>query len=219
MATLQLERRDLMGRGQNRWVYKHPQHENRCIKVARTSAWRRRHERRETGYWRTLARRGCDFRFMPKFHGWVATNQGRGTVWEISRSADGQIATTLAKCLRRGVIEPDVRQDAFAQFQEWSLEHSVLSHDLNLLNFVCPLDSEGEFQLRLVDGWGNNEYLPVSSFSKVLARQKIDRVWRRFERRFEKYVARHLEQELPIILPFPSAATHLRAKAASQRAA
>ena len=206
MEALQLERQDLIGRGQNRCVFRHPGHVDRCIKVARSDGWRRRHDKRETGYWQALARRGCDFRHMPAYYGCVETSYGRGSVWQLARSADSHIAKTLARCLRRGIVRPDVQQEALSRFFDWSLEHSVLSHDLNLLNFVCPFDDAGDFSLKLIDGWGNNEYLPVSSFSRVLARRKIVRVWRRFERRFEKYVARHIEAESPIILPFPTTA-------------
>lgn len=190
-ALLQLSEKRLISIGGVRRVYAHPDGSKRCIKIQRENCNRPAETRREVLAWRCLKRRGCKFQRLTQFHGWVETSLGRGVIWDLVLNYDDTLALNLEEALIAKQVSPSASQAELARFKQWILRYRVISTDLNPRNLVCRFDRPGSFTLVQVDGWGNNEFIPVSTVSARLARRKIKRKWQRFEAEvealFDKY--------------------------------
>jgi PhoP regulatory network protein YrbL len=179
-----------IARGGERIVYRHPHDAKLCVKVRFAGAPHPEETAGEVRYWQYLDRYGCDFAHMPRFEGWAATNQGEGAVWELVQDYNGVISPSLKAVLQRGLATHDACRRALAGLKEWILRHGVVWRDLHPRNIVCRFSRPGDFRLILVDGWGNNEFIPVSSWSRTLNRKKVLRRWDRFMTDFETLVMR-----------------------------
>ena len=82
---MQVERIEIstaaIGQGQERICYRHPHDDSRLIKIQRGESDKQ--TRRDLRLYRDLSRRGMqDYSHIPRFHGFVDTNLGRGFVGE-----------------------------------------------------------------------------------------------------------------------------------------
>lgn len=186
--------------GGTRRCYIHPQDESLCVKTLRpdrtaaarlnvAKGWRRLKgkrgfddQRKETKAYRALLRRGQqDWRHVPRFHGTVATDQGVGIVTDLHRNHDGSFPLNLEELLPQGMTA--ALGLAIDEFKAWLRRDLFLSRDLLPHNIIAVEDESGRFRLMIVDGIGNSEALPLSSWFKRFAQMKVERKLRKFDYR------------------------------------
>lgn len=199
-------------RGGNRLVYVHPERPEVCIKLPRTdvdlAAKRRRKglkgrlkpavtfddNRAEARTLAELHRRiGAGLAaFVPRFLGWVETDLGRGVAVDLIRDDDGAIATPLKQYVwERGFDEG--LETALAEFTAYWVRERVPSRELLLHNVVARRADAGVVHLVVIDGLGNADLLPLSRWSRVLARRKSARKAARLRKRIEDLVRTRAE--------------------------
>ena len=174
--------------GTDRKCFRHPHKTNLCIKVLHPE---RRSGRfwREINYYLSLRRRDADFQHLTRFHGLIDTNLGKGAVFELVLDDDARVSKSLEYYLARNdrrfntwIIDAieNLKQDFY---QQW-----IVFHDLNPGNILVKRLSFDEFRLVVIDGIGHNHFIPLASYSRVLARNKISRVWnRRYQQWYSAY--------------------------------
>ena len=195
--------------GGTRLCFVHPDDSNRCIKVLRAD--RTPHTRRQltkgikklrsskhwddqrkelTAYRQLMARNTHGlWQHIPEFFGSVETDLGLGIVTRIFRNFDGKFPKNLEEevpygiddCLKKGIVD----------FKTWLRQELVVTRDLLPHNIIVVRDSLQDCRLVIVDGLGNSEWIPVSTWFRSFARRKVERKISKFNHRVERLRVRH----------------------------
>jgi hypothetical protein len=188
--TVLLSAQHFVAEGTDRKCFRHPSEANLCIKVLHPE---RRSGRfwREINYYSSLRRRDADFLHLSKFYGLIDTNLGKGAIFELVLDDDARVSKSLDYYLARNdrgfnawiIDEMESLKQNF--YRQW-----VVFHDLNPTNILVKRLSFSEFRLVVIDGIGHNHFIPLASYSRILARMKITRVWnRRYRQWYSAYPA------------------------------
>jgi hypothetical protein len=159
--------------------------------------------RREKDYYAALESRGVSWEMLPRFHGLVRTSLGEGAVFDLVRDYDNRISFTLAHYLASEQLtrlHGAVLSRALRALKAYLLEHRIITMTLKPKNILFQLDSAESGKLVIVDNIGNSDFIPIANHSIRLARWKILRKWRRFERSLRRDYAANREIER-VLLP------------------
>jgi len=183
MGVIRLNRSLLVGKGSSRVCYRHPDDEGKCVKVE----WRsdRGVTDEELRRYRRLQKRGISWDNLARYHGDVETDQGLCAVFDMPLDADGSVSRTLHYYLVSGAEhECDVAEmaESLIELKKYLLKHAILVRELKPENMVCSRGDAGNCTFILIDGVGNNQFLPVACYVKRLGRSVILRKWNTFVR-------------------------------------
>ena len=166
---LKLADRAPIGMGNRRYVFAHPTHPDLCIKLARTRHIRRQLDRRG-GLYRLMPTRWRDdnwlearayqqpalrdtqsgnWLFVPRLHGWQATDRGVGLVFDYYRTAHGAPAPNLADLLAGGRHDAAL-EDALADLRRFLARTDLWMRHPVPANIVWGADG----RLKLIDCLG-----------------------------------------------------------------
>ena len=123
---------------------------------------------------------------VPRYYGVEETDLGSGIVTELFQNADGSIPRNLEDMLRCG--DSEIPHDAIKDFHDWLRAELFLSRNLLPHNIIVVEGPHGLQKLILVDGIGNSEFIPISTWFEAFAKRKIERRIRFFNRRIELLV-------------------------------
>lgn len=179
---LDLSNSILIGKGSSRICYVHPEDDRKCVKVIYIR--KPGINRLEMKHYRRFKRRCVSWDMMARPYGFVETTEGEGVVFTLSRDFDGEISRSLDWYLRYDHVADMAGQlrDALARFRDFLFGEGIVVRELKPDNFVFQRVSATEGRLVLIDGVGNNQFLPFASYSRVLARRLLKRKWAKFER-------------------------------------
>lgn len=186
--------------GGTRYCFQHPEHRDRCIKVLRPDRTGQARKLLRRDFKRFLPARYLDdqlkeikayrellenaserlWRFVPRYHGTVETDMGIGIVTQLMRDADGSWPENLEKVLPRGMN--DALEAGIEEFLAGVSELRILTRDLLPHNMIAVREQDG-YRVMVVDGIGNAELLPVSSWFDGFAQRKTARKIARFRQR------------------------------------
>jgi len=106
-------------------------------------------------------------------------------VFDMPLDADGSVSRTLHYYL----VSPEAEgcnaaemAESLIELKQYLLEHAIMVRELKPENMVFRRMGGGGCSFVLVDGVGNNQFLPVASYVKRLGRRVILRKWATFER-------------------------------------
>lgn len=183
--------------GGTRYCFQHPQHRDQCIKVLRpdrTGAARKLlrkdikrwlparfldDQRKEIVAYKALLVGATErlWRYVPRYYGTVDTDMGIGIVTQLMRNSDGTWPENLRTLLPQGAcIE---LRDGLDEFLSAVVELRILSRDL-LAHNIIAVREDNQYRVMVVDGIGNAELIPVSSWLDGFARRKTQRKVARF---------------------------------------
>ena len=184
MGVIYLDSSLLIGTGSNRACYRHPDDENKCIKVTLQGKLPRRHQNpREFKYYRLLEKRGIDWEQIARCYGWVETNLGMGLVFRRVIAHDGSSLPNLQQACEQGWVERDHLFNELQSLKNWLMKHAIIVSDLKLENMIYVPHNEPGRRIVLVDGVNNRNAIKLANYLFPLARSKMRRVWDRFSRR------------------------------------
>lgn len=180
---IELYENDLIGRGNKRSCYKHPDRSKLCIKVAlNDNTW---HENViEWVYINHLKKRGVPLDHLIDCYYWVNTNFGPGLVFERVMDEDGSPSLSLADAVRNKVIGINDIAPMLEKLKGWAIKNSVVVAELNSVNMMVQ-KKNGIFKLVMVDGVGGRDRITWKFYayqrSKLLSRMKTRKQIKRLE--------------------------------------
>ena len=179
--------------GGTRQCYIHPDHPDRCVKVLRPDRTPEVRRSQASFFGRLLPLRSYDdqwkevkaylgidqtnaeaiWEHVPEFFGTIETDLGVGVCTRLFRNYDGHLPDMLEPIARRPMSEPVI--EAIQEFQGWLRATLFLTRHLLPHNLIVVYESENKAKLVLVDGIGNAEFIPLSSWFRYLAKRKVER--------------------------------------------
>lgn len=187
---LSLPPRLFVAEGTDRKCFRHPDDENRCIKVLHPGKNARRFWQ-ELRYYRRLQQRKVDFQHLTHYRGLVETDQGPGAIFDLVLDDDGRVSRSLRHYLELD----DAGFNAWIiaeieRLKQYFYDYWIVFHDLNPGNILVRRLGYDEYSLVVIDGVGHNHLFPLASYSAGFARRKTARVWnRRYYQWYRAYPA------------------------------
>ena len=185
---------DAFSRGGNRLCFVHPADAGRCIKVPRADRLPviKRRERsfpknlkpltafddnaQELAVYRKIQRYigAAAFELIPRCHGYLNTNLGKGLCSDLVRDDDGKISITLKQYLWQHGKSPAILHCIQGFGQRWA-QLGMPSRNLLLHNMVVQCRADIPQRLLVIDGLGWPDLLPLAWLIPPLARRKAAR--------------------------------------------
>ncbi|MCV6625477.1 MAG: PhoP regulatory network YrbL family protein [Cellvibrionaceae bacterium] len=187
--------------GGTRYCYQHPEHPDRVVKVLRPdrtgearralqTSWKRflpassfDDQLKEIKAYRTLAKQNNPrvWEHIPKLFGLEQTDMGLGIVTELWRNADGSLAYNVEDMCRQGMSEELAA--GIEEFVQWLQAETIISRDILPHNVIAARQPDGSLKVAIVDGIGNSEFFPLSTWFKFFGGLKIKRKLKKFRYR------------------------------------
>jgi len=169
-----------IGKGRERICYRHPLDKGKCIKIVHHPSPRTasRIKREEKYHYRYL-QNDPKCKFIPKFYGQIKTNLGHGQVFELITDHNGSISEKLIDCVQQEVAFIKLEEKVLDLFRGF-LEMKALVSDFHPSNVVIRRLSEDEFELVVIDGFGNSDFIKIADHVPYFRRKKLIRKFRRF---------------------------------------
>ncbi len=201
---LQLKGTEPLFVGGTRFCFIHPQHPDRCVKVLRPDRTGEARKRDAQNWKRFLPPRFFDdqlkeiraydelisqqnprlWEHIPEYYGTVETDMGLGIVTRLYKNGDGSWPENLEEALPNG-LSPAL-DDAIERFLQGLLREHIVTRDLLPHNLIAVKQGEGKsekYQVLIVDGIGNSELVPISTWFHFFAKRKIQRKIAKFRYR------------------------------------
>lgn len=181
MSIIELNQGLVIGRGLHRVCYRHPQDNDKCIKVIVHGDGSE--TEREIAYYRLLEKRNISWAMLPKYHGSLDTNQGKGFVFDLINNTDGTGALTLESYFYDASLLMDNEEgiyNALTHLYDYLLAENIVTMNIKAKNIIYQRHSATAGILFIVDNIGNSDFLPIASYLPLLGQAKIKRKWQRF---------------------------------------
>jgi hypothetical protein len=98
---------------------------------------------------------------VPRLHGWVATDLGRGLITDLFRDADGRVSCNLKWWLCQHGMQPGL-EEAINEFGRFIKTGVVPTKTLLPHNLVAQRLGPARWKLWLIDGFGVGHAIPVA---------------------------------------------------------
>ncbi|HKJ66056.1 MAG TPA: YrbL family protein, partial [Desulfopila sp.] len=148
-----------------------------------------------------IAKRGeknVSFQHLPRCHGFVETNLGKGVLWQRIRNFDGSDCFSLRDCyLTPGLLgenERKIIRAALDQFFAWQMKNAIMLREMAFANtLVCRIDPQ-TIRLYHVDAIGCADIVPLANHARWFARMRIWSKIRSFRKQITKWLDGPLEK-------------------------
>ena len=173
-----------IGSGTRRMCYHHPENPDLCIKVSPPGE--EKQQRRESRYYRSLARRKVSLEHLAKYHGSVETTKGTGHIYDLVRDHDGSIATPLRVYLNEEYPSKDELIRLISELKAYYNREEIMFYDMNGDNSLCRKNEDGSLHLVTIDGIGEVVATGFLNVFRAHYLRTFNRRWVRVVRRFNK---------------------------------
>lgn len=190
MKSVSLENTTLLGSGNERFCYLHPEDENRVIKIPHNKGEKSRHQNElEYQYMRYLQQHDVDMSHISKCYGWIETDIGRGLVFQRVHDVKGMDSITFNKALKEDVLTVAEAKILLEELRIYLEQNTILFVDVGLDNILCQKQKDGNYKLVIIDGFGARR--PGLKFwcylhCKPYAKYKVQTQWKKLAVNFEK---------------------------------
>ena len=181
-------------KGGHRAIYFHPENAQQCIKVMMAASTPQMKKAKAPWWKRFKNLDSFDDNFeehqvlrhienwapaiigkhIPACYGFIETSQGKGLITDVYRDFDDNISPNLLSFLEKNGDQFGL-MSAIEEFQQSIYHHQILSRALLLHNIVVQRQSQNVCRLFLIDGIGNPEFIPISSYFFLTRKLKIKR--------------------------------------------
>jgi len=184
---IKLSENDIIGKGGERTVYLHPIEKKYCIKIPNEQNSRSQIAMlREIKY---LNRHQNYLKHLSKYQYTTSTNLGKGFVFDLVRDYNGSISKTLQFYMEKGKVKIlEHLNEKISIIYDDLLERKAVVHDLMPRNMLVQWHSNINYNLILVDGFGNSDFIKICDHSHLFAYAKLNRHFSRLDRMLESLV-------------------------------
>lgn len=200
-TIMSLEGRTPFAVGGTRLCFVHPHDASKCVKVLRQDRTPQERRKLTTGikkyrslkhwddqskeliaYHQLLNRNTATvWQHIPEFFGSVETDLGLGIITRVFRNFDGEFPRNLEQEVPLG--DDTILNAGLSEFKHWLRQELIVTRDLLPHNIIVVRDSAEHCRLMIVDGLGNSEWIPVSTWFRSFARRKVERKIAKFNGR------------------------------------
>lgn len=187
-----LGEKDLLAEGGRRLIYINPEDNNKLIKIVKQKDLDRK--RRSLSFfkkWRndnSISENTEDFnaykvynmkskeifKFVPRLFDYTETNFGKGLMTEFIKNYDGSATVSLQDYLKKYGFTHKIHL-ALKLLHKQLLKYNFITRELKDFNIVVKYISENNLRLYIIDGFGNQEFIPLSNYVGFLAKRKINK--------------------------------------------
>lgn len=160
-----------MGEGIAKVVYRHPDDPSICIKFPNEKKKRALNDILREVYY--LKKHQDKLPWLSSYLGEVKCDLGTGYMYEIVINEDGSPSQCIAKIDRKEHTKALLEKTSAIYFQ--LIAERAVVNDLSLSNIFFRTKLDGDFDLILIDGFGNNNFLRVADYSKHFFMKKLNR--------------------------------------------
>ncbi|WES70489.1 YrbL family protein [Superficieibacter sp. HKU1] len=161
---------DLLAKGNDRYVFQHPQDSNLLIKIVIPGIAKYKSKQREV--YREI--KECkpnsetDALYMQKIEGLVETNKGVGQVIVKECDEHSHIAQTLYQIALNKELDA-IKLQKLNVFLAWFVSTSVIINSLHCKNIVYAWDRDRqEYRFKVIDGFGDKTFFQLSKLSGAI---------------------------------------------------
>lgn len=185
-----LSDKDLLTEGGRRKIYINPENNNQLIKIVKRDGLDRKRKdlsffkqfrsddelsenTEDFNAYKVYNRKSEDiFKFIPKLYGYVETSIGKGLATEFIKNYDGTATISLEDYLKKFGYTHKLNL-ALKLLYKQLMKYCVITRELKDFNLVVKKVSENSIRIYVIDGFGNQEFIPISNYISFLARRKI----------------------------------------------
>ena len=176
---LHLHRDKLLGKGRQKAVYYHPEDESLCVKIPREGY---AHSlKREIRY---IQKHQQKIPFIGAYRGEAETNLGQGYLFDVIRDFDGQISRDL-EAFMQSEYDRDALADKASLLYELLIENRAPLSELQACNILVRKEEGKNYDLVIIDGFGNSDFIKICDFSRFFLKKKLIRKFTKFCRKTE----------------------------------
>ncbi len=192
-----LGEKDLLAEGGRRLIYVNPEDNNKLIKIVKQKdldrkrrslsffkKWRNDNSISENtedfNAYKVYNRKSKEiFKFVPRLFGYTETNLGRGLMTEFIKNYDGSATMSLQDYLKKYGLTHKIHL-ALKLLYKQLLKYNFITRELKDFNIVVKYISKNNLRLYVIDGFGNQEFIPLSNYIGFLAKRKINKHFKIF---------------------------------------
>lgn len=192
-----LGEKDLLAEGGRRLIYVNPEDKNKLIKIVKQKdldrkrrslsffkKWRNDNSISENtedfNAYKVYNRKSKEiFKFVPRLFGYTETNLGRGLMTEFVKNYDGSATMSLQDYLKKYGLTHKIYL-ALKLLYKQLLKYNFITRELKDFNIVVKYISKNNLRLYVIDGFGNQEFIPLSNYIGFLAKRKINKHFKIF---------------------------------------
>ena len=174
----------LIGVGEHKKVYVHPDDETLCVKVLHYGEtdedWQK-----ELRYRRSRERRGLSSTLLTQYYGACPLEGGGiGHIFERVRDFDGQDSLSFQQHIDLNRSSPRIDFNAvitgMMTFRFLLFQEKIITSNMEPCNFSVQIVAPDFYRLRIMDNIGSPVFIPLIFYIDALALRHIKRYWRRF---------------------------------------
>ncbi len=174
---------EYIGEGKQKVTYHHPEDPTKCIKVPKKDKKRRLQVvLREIAY---VVKFQSRLPFLSPYHGTVETNEGTGYVFDLVCDEDGNTSPTLEEMYAQ--LDKKIVHDKINQIHQELIKQKGVVSDINPANFLVKRKLNGDYDLILVDGFGNSDAIKICDYVPFMLHNKLERHFERLKVRLKKF--------------------------------
>jgi len=200
---IELNEEYLLYQGGYRNIYQHPEYEGRCIKVlnqealSKARARKRRYEdensRDRRAYEILEENVGQVYtQHIPQYYSMLETSLGLGLSMQLIRDRDGNPSKNLQQFLLDdpSAVSNPLLQQALHDLFSFLHKNAIVTRKYQTFNLTVQVLGS-DFKIWLIDGLGNSDFLPLTSWFEVFAKRKVLRQIKVFKQRNQKLTNHH----------------------------
>lgn len=169
-----------IGRGLHRKCYRHPEDQNKCIKI-NYNAGAETETNREVKYYNHLLKRHIRWNCLSKYYGPIDTDLGIGHVYDLIRDDNNQISISLENYLKQALTDKEITDLALAlnHLYDALQKDRIITMTIKSKNILYQKRHIGN-RLVIIDNIGNARLIKIDNYCRYFAKRSIDRKWQRF---------------------------------------
>ncbi|KGY10216.1 YrbL family protein [Vibrio sinaloensis] len=170
--------KDIIGKGNERLCFKHPEFESKCVKVTYNQKRGRSDESKiEHNYFKKVKKRVSNLNDVPiaLVHHWVDTDQGKGLLCDRVNDYCGKVSKSLDYYRKNQLISTRSINHGIERLLEKLVQHAICINYIHDRNILVQFTNENDFRFILIDGLGNTNLIPLGYWFKKFARKQTAR--------------------------------------------
>jgi len=180
--VIKLNASDYIGKGAERKCYKHPNYDDKVIKVEYITKQDRNQNRLDKLYYSTLKCRNISYKHIAHYYGEVATDQGVGAVFEYIKDYDEKNSINLEEAIKEKILSIVDVEKQLNTLRIYLEENNIMFGDVVLSNILCQKTAQKTYRLVIVDGLGARRIgwkFWLQRYSKLYHRYRMKKQWKK----------------------------------------